>query len=420
MLTMREKKALTAEIQNRYNKAAKKAKAVILDEFTVNTGYNRNYAARILRLKVGKVIGYTKMGGKKIKYVIGKRKRKKYRKPRIYTYDVFLALRKIWVVFDFICSKRLAPFMAEAVEKLEYHREIDLTDKVREKLLKISASTIDRLLKSEKDKFRLGKGRKGTKPGTLLKHSIPIRTFADWDNAKPGFVEVDLVGHDGGNTTGDFIQSLNFVDIATCWDITAACINKAQVHVFGALRAIISRFPFIILGIDSDNGSEFINAIMLRYCAENEITFTRSRPYKKNDSCFVEQKNYSVVRRNVGYSRYDTEEELNLLNKLYIYLGHYTNYFQPVVKLVSKTRAGSRVTKKYDIAKTPFRRVLESEHINDKIKARLEVQYDSLNPADLKRKISRLQDKLLKLNVLKSKVRKDVVINEEAYGYITG
>ena len=420
MLTMREKKALTAEIQNRYNKATKKAKAVILDEFTVNTGYNRNYAARILRLKVGKVIGYTKMGGKKIKYVIGKRKRKKYRKPRIYTYDVFLALRKIWVVFDFICSKRLAPFMAEAVEKLEYHREIDLTDKVREKLLKISASTIDRLLKSEKDKFRLGKGRKGTKPGTLLKHSIPIRTFADWDNAKPGFVEVDLVGHDGGNTTGDFIQSLNFVDIATCWDITAACINKAQVHVFGALRAIISRFPFIILGIDSDNGSEFINAIMLRYCAENEITFTRSRPYKKNDSCFVEQKNYSVVRRNVGYSRYDTEEELNLLNKLYIYLGHYTNYFQPVVKLVSKTRAGSRVTKKYDIAKTPFRRVLESEHINDKIKARLEVQYDSLNPADLKRKISRLQDKLLKLNVLKSKVRKDVVINEEAYGYITG
>ncbi|GAJ07814.1 unnamed protein product, partial [marine sediment metagenome] len=185
-----------------------------LDEFTATAGYNRNYAARILRLKVGKVIGYTKMGGKKIKYVIGKRKRKKYRKPRIYTYDVFLGLRKIWTIFDFICSKRLAPFMAEAIEKLEYHREIDLTDKVREKLLKISASTIDRLLKSEKDKFRLGKGRKGTKPGTLLKHSIPIRTFADWDNARPGFVEVDLVGHDGGNTSGDFIQSLNFVDIA--------------------------------------------------------------------------------------------------------------------------------------------------------------------------------------------------------------
>jgi len=420
MLTMREKKALTAEIQNRYNKATKKAKAVILDEFTVNTSYNRNYAARILRLKVGKVIGYTKMGGKKIKYVIGKRKRKKYRKPRIYTYDVFLALRKIWTIFDFICSKRLAPFMGEAVEKLEKHKEIDLTDKVREKLLNISASTIDRLLKSEKDKFRLGKGRSGTKPGTLLKNSIPIRTFADWNDAVPGFTEVDLVGHDGGNVSGDYIQSLNFTDIATCWDETAACKNKAQVHVFKAIKIVSARFPFEIAGIDSDNGSEFINAIMLRYCEKNEITFTRSRPYKKNDSCFVEQKNYSVVRRNVGYSRYDTEEELSILNELYIYLGHYTNYFQPVVKLVSKTRVGSKVTKKYDMARTPFRRVLESEHTGDKIKERLKISYDSLNPADLKRKISKLQDKLLKLNVLKSKVRKDVVINEEAYGYITG
>ena len=420
MLTMREKKALTAEIQDRYGKATKKARSKILDEFTANTGYNRNYAARILRLKVGKVIGYSRVSGRKIKYVIGKRKRKKREKPRIYSYDVFLALRRIWTVFDFICGKRLAPFMAEAVEKLEAHKEIDLTDKVREKLTKISASTIDRLLKSEKDKFRLGKGRKGTRPGTLLKKSIPIRTFADWDDARPGFVEVDLVGHDGGNSSGDFIQSLNFTDIATCWDITAACKNKAQVHVFRAIRAIIARFPFIILGIDSDNGSEFINGIMLRYCIEKKITFTRSRAYKKNDSCFVEQKNYSVVRRNVGYLRYDTEEELDLLNELYIYLDCYINYFQPVVKLVSKTREGSKVTKKYDDAKTPFRRVLESEHIDDKIKARLKVQYDSLNPAEIKRKILRLQDKLLKLNVLKQRVRKETTINEEAYGYING
>jgi len=419
MLTMREKKALTSEIQNRYNKASKKAKAGILDEFTTTTGYNRNYAATMLRLKAGKVIGYTRMGGKKIKYVIGERKRKKYKRPRIYTYDVFLALKKIWVVFDFICSKRLAPFMAEAVEKLEKHKEIDLTDDVREKLLKISASTIDRLLKSEKDKARLGKGRKGTRPGTLLKKQIPIRTFSGWDEKRPGFVEVDLVAHDGGNSSGDFIQSLNFVDIATCWDITAACKNKAQVHVFKALRTIITRFPFIIAGIDSDNGSEFINNHMLRYCVKNKITFTRSRAYKKNDSCFVEQKNYSVVRRAVGYLRYDTDEELCTLNELYIYLDHYTNYFQPVQKLVLKTRTGSRVTKKYDKARTPFRRVLESKCIDDKIKARLKVQYDSLNPVKLKKNISRLQDKLLKLNVLKSKVRKEAAVNAEAYGYVT-
>jgi len=420
MLAMKHRKAVTSEVQNRYVKATKKTKTKILDEFCTTTGYNRVYAARILRLKVGKVIGYARMGGKKIKYVIGKKKKTKKKRDKIYTYDVFLKLKKIWAIFDFICSKRLAPFMGEAVEKLEACGEIDLTEKVREKLLKISASTIDRLLRSEKDKFRLGKGRSGTKPGTLLKHSIPIRTFADWNDAKPGFTEVDLVGHDGGNVSGDYIQSLNFTDIATCWDETAACINKAQVHVFKAIKIVSARFPFEIAGIDSDNGSEFINAIMLRYCAENEITFTRSRPYKKNDSCFVEQKNYSVVRRNVGYLRYDTEEELNLLNKLYIYLGHYTNYFQPVVKLVLKTRTGSKATKKYDIARTPFRRVLESKYINDKIKERLKVQYDSLNPADLKRKISRLQDKLLKLNVLKSKVRKDTVIYEEAYGYING
>jgi len=420
MLTMREKKALTAEIQNRYNKASKKTKVGILDEFTTTTGYNRNYAARILRLKVGKVIGYTRMGGKKIKYVIGKRKRKKYRKPRIYTYDVFLALRRIWTIFDFICSKRLAPFMEEAVEKLEKHKEIDLTDEVREKLVKISPSTIDRLLKSEKDKFRLGKGKSGTKPGTLLKNQIPIRTFADWDDTKPGFTEVDLVGHDGGDVSGDYAQSLNFIDIATCWDETAACRNKAQKHVFRAIKIVSARFPFEIAGIDSDNGAEFINSIMIRYCIKNKINFTRSRPYRKNDSCFVEQKNYSVVRRAVGYLRHDTEEELCLLNELYLYLGRYSNFFIPVTKLISKKRIGSKVTKKYDIARTPFRRVLESEHIDDKIKAGLEREYDSLNPVKLKKNITVLQEKLLKLNVLKSKVRKEVVINAESYGYITG
>ena len=422
MLTMRDKKKLTAEVQDRYGKASKKKKSMILDEFTATTGYNRNYAARILRLKAGRVIGYARMGGKKIKYVIGKRKKKKKKKgkPRIYTYDVFLALKKIWVIFDFICSKRLAPFMAEAVKKLKKHKELETTDEVDQKLVTMSASTIDRLLKSEKDKFRLGKGKSGTKPGTLLKNQIPIRTFADWDDAVPGFTECDLVAHDGGNSSGDYIQSLNFVDIATCWDSTAACKNKAQVHVFGALRTIIARFPFDVLGIDSDNGSEFINDIMLRYCSKNKITFTRSRPYKKNDSCFVEQKNFSVVRRNVGYLRHDTDEELHALNELYIHLDSYVNYFQPVQKLILKTRVGSKVSKKYDRAKTPFRRVLESEHIDDRIKKSLKRQYDGLNPAELKRKITRLQDKLLKLNTLKQKVGKETTINAEAYGYITG
>jgi len=420
MLTMVEKKALTKEIQDRYKKATKKVKSKILDEFCATTGYNRVYAARILRLSVGKVTGYQIAGGKKIKYVIGRRKKKKPNRARIYTYDVFLALRSIWVIFDFICGKRLAPFMVEAVKKLEKHKEIDLKDDVREKLARISASTIDRLLKPEKDKAGLGKGRSGTRPGALLKKQIPVRTFSDWDDAKPGFVEGDLVGHDGGNARGDYAQSLNFTDIATCWDKSAAAKNKAQKHVFAVIRIVSARFLFGIAGIDSDNGSEFINAHMLAWCLKNKITFTRSRANRKNDSCFVEQKNYSVVRRAVGYLRYDTEEELCLLNELYFYLGRYSNFFIPVTKLVSKTRVGSRVTKKYDKARTPFRRVLESEHIDDKIKGSLKRDYDNLNPAELKRNITGLQEKLLRLNALKKKVEREIAINEGAYGYIKG
>ena len=376
------------------------------------------FRSRILRLAPGKVIGYSKIGGKKIKYVIGKTGKAKRARNRIYTYDVFLALKKIWTIFDFICSKRLKPFMAEAIKKLTKHKEIDISPEVVKKLLKISESTIDRLLKPEKDRYRLGKGRKGTKPGTLLKKAIPIRTFADWNEKKPGYLEADLVGHDGGNSSGDFAQSLNFVDILTGWDESAACINKAQVHVFEAIKATSVRFPFAIAGIDSDNGSEFINAQMLRYCIENKITFTRSRAYKKNDSCYVEQKNYSIVRRAVGYLRYDTQEEVDILNELYIYLGQYCNFFIPAQKLVSKTRKGSKVSKKYDEAKTPYRRVLECYGINDKIKESLKQRYDSLNPAELKRKISVLQNKLLKLNALKQKVGKDVSLDEKSYEYI--
>ena len=159
---------------------------------------------------------------------------------------------------------------------------------------------------------------------------------------------------------------------------------------------------------------------MLRYCQQNKITFTRSREYRKNDSCYVEQKNYSVVRRAVGYLRYDTEEELDVLNELYLYLGRYNNFFIPVTKLSSKTRTGSKVTKNYDKARTPYRRVLEHKDIDDKIKRSLKKEYDSLNPAELKRKITKLQDKLLKLNLLKQTVRKEMMVNEPAYGYIKG
>ncbi len=249
-------------------------------------------------------------------------------------------------------------------------------------------------------------GRSNTKPGTLLKNQIPIRTYSEWDEKRPGFVEIDLVGHDGGDAKGEYMQALDVTDVCTGWTETQAVKNKAQVWVFEALEDIKSQLPFELLGIDSDNGSEFINHHLFRFCKEGEITFTRTRSYRKNDNCFVEQKNYSVVRRTVGYSRYDTEEELKVINELYGHLRLYTNFFQPVMKLIEKTRIGSRVKKKYDKARTPYKRVLESPHTAEHAKNKLKRQYAKLNPAELKRQITKLQNRLLRLASLKEVMRK--------------
>jgi len=403
MLTMRQKKAVTKELRDRYQKASKKEKTMMLDEFIRLTGYNRSYAARALRIK--RVLGYLNIAGKRIKYVADRKTKRK--KKRFYDKEIFMVLKKIWIICDYICSKRLAPFLSEIIPVLERWGEIKLNLKVREKLFKISAATIDRMLAETRKRYRI-KGRSTTRPGTLLKKSIPIRTFADWDEKVPGFFEVDLVSHDGGAVRGDFLQSLNFTDIATGWVEMIAVKNKAQVWVFGGIEEIKERLPFSILGIDSDNGAEFINDHLLRYCKEEHITFTRSRPYRKNDSCFVEQKNWSVIRRAVGYSRYDTDKELSILNKLYGYLRLYVNFFQPVRKLMKKERIGSKVIKRYDEAKTPYRRVLASPDIEDEIKVKLKNQYAMLNPAELKRKITKLQNRLLKLNSLKQEVRKEI------------
>jgi len=406
MLTMRQKKAVTKEIKDRYQRASKKEKTIMLNEFIQLTRYNRCYACQILKKKE-KVLGYLNIAGKRIKLVRDNRKIKREKK-KFYDKEVFIPLKEIWKISDYICSKRLAPYLEEIIPALEKWGEIKLSTKVREKLFKISAATIDRLLADTRKKCRI-KGRSTTKPGTLLKKAIPIRTFADWDEKVPGFFEVDLVSHDGGATKGDFIQSLNFTDIATGWEEMVAVKNKAQVWVFAGIKEIEGRLPFSILGIDSDNGAEFINAHLVRYCEEEHITFTRSRPYRKNDSCFVEQKNWSVIRRTVGYGRYDTDKQLNALNELYGYLRLYVNFFQPVRKLIKKERIGSKVIKRYDEAKTPYGRVLASPDIKDEIKMKLKIQYDMLNPAELKRKITKLQNKLLKLNALKQKVREDLL-----------
>ena len=203
--------------------------------------------------------------------------------------------------------------------RLERCGEINLTPETRAKLLSTSAATVDRLLKPERRQLNsLLKGRSHTKPGTLLKGAIPIKTFAQWDDAKPGFLQLDLVAHDGGNSSGEFAQTLDMVDVATGWTATAAVKNKAERWVFEALQASLPLFPFQIQGIDSDNGGEFINHPLKRYCEAHGITFTRSRPYHKNDNCHVEQKNWSVVRQAAGCARHDTQGQSAVLNRMYM------------------------------------------------------------------------------------------------------
>lgn len=395
-LTMGERQAVVSVTAGRYRRARKKEKIQLLNEFIEITGYTRSYARLVLR-NHGKRIQVSET-----KVVVGDvGKRSRCKRPKVYDGKFVGVLRAIWVIMDYICGKRLAAILPELVEKLEQHREIRCDRETREKLLKVSAATIDRVLKAERRKYEL-RGRSRTKPGTLLKHQIPIRTFTEWDDKKPGFVEVDLVAHDGGNAFGDFIQTLDLTDVHTGWTETFAVQNKAQVWVFEALKKLRKRLPFPLLGLDSDNGGEFINHPLLRYCKDEEITFTRARPYRKNDNCFVEQKNWSVVRRAVGYARYDSAEQLLLLNQLYDCLRLFTNYFQPTMKLKSKERIGSKVKKHYEkIPQTPYQRVLGSAEVSRKTREQLKEEYSRLNPAALKRTISSLQQKLLASLTLK-------------------
>jgi hypothetical protein len=389
-LTMSERQAVIKAWSGRYRKAGKKDKGRILDELIALTGYNRWYLVELLRWD-GKVIRV----GQKVRLVGDLGKKVKRTRWRVYDDAVRDRLKAIWAIMDCLCGKRLAAILPAVIPVLEKHHEIELDEVTRKKLQSISAATIDRLLAPERRKLAL-RGRSGTKPGSLLKHQIPIRTFADWNEKQAGFVEIDLVGHDGGDASGDFCQTLDVTDVASGWTETKAVINKAQVWVFDALKSIRTNLPFPLLGIDSDNGSEFINNHLLRYCQREKITFTRGRAGKKNDGCFVEQKNYSIVRRAVGYARYDSATQLRLLNLLYGHLRLYTNYFQPVMKLVSKERNGAKVKKKHDEPKTPYQRLMDMPDITPKIRQRLQTEYETLNPAQLKREITRLQQKLYK------------------------
>ena len=369
-----------ALLKARYRKASKKERSTILDEYVSTTGHHRKYAIGVLS---------------------GKRKRAKHpvRRPRrtIYGDEEARALLVLSDLFDGICSKRLRAAMNIELPRLYEQGFLHINPVCYQKLIQASPATLDRLLTGRRLQVR--KSRGFTKPGTLLKHHIPIRTWADWTEDRPGFCEMDLVDHSGGITIrgADHAWTLCFTDVKVTWTECVATPNKAQVHVCDAIGRARERLPFPLLGIDSDNGSEFINDQLYRYSVQERITFTRGRAGKKNDSAYAEQKNWSVVRRAVGYYRYDTPQQLDVLNRLYAVMHFYVNFFLPTMKLEEKSRLGSKVKKVYDEPRTPYARVLESPHVSEEHKAQLRETYAVLDLVSLRQQINDLQSQLLDL-----------------------
>jgi hypothetical protein len=350
----------------------------MLDEFTQVTDLHRKAAIRLLNRP--------RLSG------MGKRRGRK----RQYGPQVAGALKAVWEASDRLCSRRLKPFLPEMVKILRRHGEQQIDAKTEALICGMSSSTIDRLLRPHR---RLG-GRRGlstTRPGNLLKSSIPIRTFADWEENQPGFIEVDLVAHCGESMEGFYLNTLCAVDVASGWTECLPVWGKGQWRVGGAIHRMRQRLPFPLLGLDSDNGSEFINQHLYTYCRKEGITFTRSRAYKKNDSCHVEQKNGNVVRRLVGYDRYTSKAAYQCLGRIYDCIRLYVNFFQPTMKLVSKTRHGAKVHKVYDTARTPYQRLLQSGVLGDSKQTELALTYKVFNPVQLLKQINDSLESLWKL-----------------------
>lgn len=378
-MSTKSKRELLKTVSPRYVTASGADKRRILDEFVMTTGYHRKYAIALLNHPPPP-------------------RRRPILRPRakIYSPAIQRILIQLWQITGRMCSKRLVPGLADLIDALERHGELALDARTRDLLCALSAATADRLLAPTRRSL-LPRGRTTTKPGSLLRHQIPVRTFADWDDGRPGFLEIDLVAHGGERSDGEYLHSLVLTDIATQWTECVALPNRGEQAVCTAIAHARTLIPVPLLGLDSDNGGEFINHLLFRYCAREKITFTRCRPYKKNDQCHVEQKNDSIVRQIVGYDRYEGEDAYAALGALYLPVRRQTNYFQPSVRLVSKQREGSKVRKRYDVAQTPYQRMLTAQGMTDEVKARLGDEYGMLNPAAIHREIDAAQEALWRL-----------------------
>ena len=363
---------LTLVVARRYYKTkSRKEKTKILDEYCSNTELNRQYVFEKL---------------KKVFYG-DKTPKKRGRKPK-YSKRIKGVLTEIWEVFT-VCAERLKPFIPEAISVLERNNHIHLSNEEKKLLCSMSEATIKRIISEYKQRVHGKFSFSTTKPGSLLKKNIPIQTIC-WDKSLAGFCEIDLVAHCGGSLSGDFIYTLQFVDIKTTWTERKAVMGKSQNNVFQRIKQVRKLLPFDLKGIDSDNGSEFINHQLVKYCNKENIAFTRSRPYMSKDNAHIEQKNWTLVRQVLGYHRFDTHEQLHRLNDLYDNeLRLFINFFQPTMKLVEKMKIGSRYKRKYDTPKTPYQRVMLCPDIPQIYKDNLTSLYLSLDPISLKRSIKK-------------------------------
>lgn len=375
-------------LQERYFMAkSRKQKCSILNEYCRNTHQNRKYVIR------------------KINSSLSSRPKKRKKRNQVYDGYVRAALAEAWKIFDYPCGQRLEPSLKTEVDRLRKFGELLIPDEVAEKLKRISPKTIDRKLKHQKEVLHLKrKYHRGNNP--LIYQKIPVRA-GSWDRSLVGQVQIDLVEHCGSSASGQFINSVSDADIATGWWEGEAIMGRAQERSFDALTNMRKRTPFNWLEMHPDNDNTFINWHLLTYAEKEGIMFSRSRPYRKNDNSFVEQKNSTHIRAVIGHLRYDTKIELALINSLYRNeLRLYKNFFQPVMKLKEKIRVKGKVHRKYDVPKTPYQRLMESGQISEQTKKQLRDLYQSLNPAKLKRKIDEKLRKLYKAYEEKNRGRK--------------
>jgi hypothetical protein len=368
-VTRRSVQEYLAAQRERYRQAPRAGRTRLLDEMVTVTGYHRKAVIRQLR--------QTRPG---------RPRRRRVGRPREYDGAVATAAQVLWDAAGQIGAKRLQPFVPELLDRLTAYGELRVAPRTARLLRQVSISTLERLLAPARRTVPR-RGPSLTRPGAWLKSQIPLRTFADWDDARPGFLEVDLVAHCGQSTAGFFLHTLCAVDIATGWVELQPVWGKGHRRVTAAIHEVRGRLPVPLRGLDTDNGGEFINRPLYYYCGREAITFTRSRPYRKNDSAHVEQKNGAIVRALVGYDRYTSRAAYAQLARVYRLLRLHANFFQPVQRLLHKSRHGARVHPIYDRAQTPFQRLCARETLPPERGQPLTALYRSLNPLQLRRQI---------------------------------